>query len=393
MLSQLARDRRILEEVVARVPLGVALLRGADHRFDLVNRRYLDLLPPGRDDVIGRSVAEVAPEAAAVFPLLDRVLETGERVEQEDFAVPFGGAGAWLGNRYYTFSYDPVPDDDGRVGGVLVTAVETTERVRRERELADELDAEHEVATTLQRALLPAALPTIPGASMAALYRAAGQQFEVGGDFYDSFENRDGSFTLLVGDMCGKGPTAAAQTAMVRYTLRAYSAETSDPGLLLALVNDEMLRHAPEGPGAYFCTAVCGRVALTSAGGLSITFACAGHPPPLLLRDAGYDVVATGGTMLGAVADERYPTVTANLLPGDALVLYTDGVLEARAPESILTPEQLAASLAPSRLDESAAIALAAERAALRVNSHQRDDIAILVLTADDQTEHAQARS
>ena len=101
-------------------------------------------------------------------------------------------------------------------------------------------------AQTLQRALLPPHLPEIPGVELAATYRAAGEGNEVGGDFYDVFAQADGSYALVIGDVCGKGPQAAAVTALARYTLRAHAVAGLRPSYQLARLNDALLRqHAP----------------------------------------------------------------------------------------------------------------------------------------------------
>ena len=101
-------------------------------------------------------------------------------------------------------------------------------------------------AQTLQRALLPPHLPQIAGLALAARYRAAGEGNEVGGDFYDVFQQGDGSWVLVVGDVCGKGPQAAAVTALARYTLRAHAVAGLRPSYMLARLNDQLLRqHAP----------------------------------------------------------------------------------------------------------------------------------------------------
>src|SRR3954452_9086901 len=137
-------------------------------------------------------------------------------------------------------------------------------------------------AQTLQRALLPPHLPTVPGLELAAIYKAAGEGNEVGGDFYDVFPQADGSYALVVGDVCGKGPQAAAVTALARYTLRAHAIAGLRPSYQLARLNDAMLRQ--QAPG--FVTAALARVELTEAAA-QIKLTTAGHPHPILARADG----------------------------------------------------------------------------------------------------------
>ena len=110
------------------------------------------------------------------------------------------------------------------------------------------------VAQTLQASLLPAALPDIPGATVAAQYVASGEGMDVGGDFYDVFALDDGSWILVIGDVLGKGAEAAAVTALARYTVRAVAGRSPSPAATLAALNDEMLRQ--RNPDRRFVTAV-----------------------------------------------------------------------------------------------------------------------------------------
>ena len=121
------------------------------------------------------------------------------------------------------------------------------------------------VAQTLQASLLPAALPDIPGATVAAQYVASGEGMDVGGDFYDVFGLDDGSWILVIGDVLGKGAEAAAVTALARYTVRAVAGRSPSPAATLAALNDEMLRQ--RNPDRRFVTAVLARLEPHADGG------------------------------------------------------------------------------------------------------------------------------
>src|SRR4051812_9958277 len=192
-------------------------------------------------------------------------------------------------------------------------------------------------AQTLQKALLPPHLPAIDGITHAASYRAAGEGNEVGGDFYDVFPQSDGSYALVVGDVCGKGPQAAAVTALARYTLRAHAVAGLRPSYQLARLNDALLRqHAPG-----FVTVALARLEHTEHGA-RVELAVAGHPLPVLFQRGDATLVGEVGTPLGVIERPDLPEVTLELPPGDLLVFYPDGVTEAAAPQRLLGDRDLA---------------------------------------------------
>jgi serine phosphatase RsbU (regulator of sigma subunit) len=237
------------------------------------------------------------------------------------------------------------------------------------------------VAQTLQASLLPAALPDIPGVDVAAEYLAAGEGMEVGGDFYDVFALDDGAWALVIGDVLGKGAEAAAVTALARYTLRALAGQSPSPAATLAALNDEMLRQSAD---RRFVTAVLARLEPREGGGARLVVACGGHPPPVVLRaGGGGEVAGVPGTLLGVEAQVHIEDHEAQLAPGDALVLYTDGVTEARRDRP-LSPQALADALAPRHADGAGRLArevvrLAEEGAAVSL----RDDLAVLVVALE----------
>jgi PAS domain S-box-containing protein len=238
------------------------------------------------------------------------------------------------------------------------------------------------VAQTLQASLLPAALPDIPGVDVAAEYLAAGEGMEVGGDFYDVFALDDGAWALVIGDVLGKGAEAAAVTALARYTLRAVAGHSPSPAATLTALNDEMLRQSAD---RRFVTAVLARLEPLASGGARLVVACGGHPPPVVLRGGdGGEVAGVPGTLLGVEADVHIEDRELRLEPGDALVLYTDGVTEARRDRP-LSPQALADALAPRHADGAARVArevvrLAEEGAA----GPLRDDLAVLAVALEN---------
>ncbi|WP_049567368.1 SpoIIE family protein phosphatase [Nonomuraea sp. SBT364] len=220
----------------------------------------------------------------------------------------------------------------------LLRAREAAEAARAAADRARE-DAQQErrrlqeVLATLRRSLLPPALPDVPGLAVAAHYHTASPD-DLGGDFYDLYPLGDGRWGFFLGDVSGHGPGAAAVASLARYTLRAAALHDSDPASLLAILNTAMYE-GQAGEETHYCTIITG--VLTRAGdGFAVTFASGGHPPPVMLRaGGGADYLpTTGGVLIGLLPEAPSVTVVAELRPGDTLLLYTDGLIEARTHES-----------------------------------------------------------
>jgi len=234
------------------------------------------------------------------------------------------------------------------------------------------------IARTLQSSLLPAELPLIPGLETAARFRATGEGNEVGGDFYDLFQTGERGWTVVVGDVCGKGPDAAAVTPLARYTVRAAAMRERLPSRVLRLLNEALLRQPGE---RRFCTVAYAYFEALDDGA-RLGFASGGHPLPLVLRShGGVEWLGSHGMLLGAVADPTLDDQSAALSPGDAVIFYTDGVTEAGSPRAALGEERLAEVVAGCAGRDADAIAGSVEAAALEAeNGAPRDDIAVVVL-------------
>ncbi|MDP9376435.1 MAG: serine/threonine-protein phosphatase [Actinomycetota bacterium] len=234
------------------------------------------------------------------------------------------------------------------------------------------------VAHTLQQSLLPPTLARIPGAQVAVRFHAAGRGVEVGGDFYDAFETA-GGYALVIGDVCGKGPGAAAVTALARYTIRAVAMFESRPDKILTRLNEALLRQSESGD---FCTALVMHVKPAASGHI-LQVASAGHPLPLLLRpDGSGGEFGRPGTMLGVIPDADLPVDEVLLRPGDACIVYTDGLNEAAAPR-ILTPENLITLLRTSAAAGAEAVARRLDVIPTSAGEQMRDDTAIVVFSVD----------
>ncbi|MEO8424320.1 MAG: SpoIIE family protein phosphatase [Actinomycetota bacterium] len=233
-------------------------------------------------------------------------------------------------------------------------------------------------ARSLQERLLPKTLPHIPGVDVAARYLPAGDLLQAGGDFYDLFEMDDGSWKAVIGDVCGKGPEAAALMGFVRFTTRAVSRQDTKPSEALVKLNRALLEELEVGKNE-FCTAAVVRIRAHDEG-VRLTVAVAGHPLPLVVRANG-DVEEAGvpGTLLGMFEEIDISDQIVDLHPGDALVMLTDGVLEAgRDPgwESEVIPQLLATSAGMSPH----AIADRIKDAVADLDDRRTDDVAVLVM-------------
>src|SRR5215204_1258710 len=257
-----------------------------------------------------------------------------------------------------------------------------------------------EVARTLQEGLLPPRLPDVPGVEVGLSYVSAGE-VDVGGDFYDLFDTKmvdqDGSseppfssWGVVIGDVSGKGAEAAAMLAFARYTIRALATRESCPSAVISGLNEAMLHQRRERGNHKFCTVVYIRLEADERNmghGARITLSCGGHSPPFLLKAHGsISKVGQPGRAVGVFDDANLTEQEARLEPGDALVLYTDGVVEARSPAGLFFGEErLMALLRSSVALDASTIASRIEEAVLNFQEQTpRDDVAVLVLRVSD---------
>ncbi|MFH9688863.1 PP2C family protein-serine/threonine phosphatase [Streptomyces sp. NPDC021019] len=229
-------------------------------------------------------------------------------------------------------------DEAGEPLLIRTTLLDARDRRSYERELLRaRQDAERDrerlqrLATTLQRTLIPPAIEPVPGMEAASHYHFASSD-EVGGDFYDLFPLATGGWGFFMGDVRGKGADAAVVTSLARYTLRA--AAVSDPLPIRVLANlNTALNHQAQEDEPLFCTVIFGLlIPEENDVGFHVVLAGGGHPPAVLLRaDGSADYLPTpGGQLVGVVPDAQFTTATLDLRPGDTLLLYTDGLTEAR---------------------------------------------------------------
>jgi serine phosphatase RsbU (regulator of sigma subunit)/anti-sigma regulatory factor (Ser/Thr protein kinase) len=227
------------------------------------------------------------------------------------------------------------------------------------------------VAHVLSAGLAPDQAPVVGGCHVAVRYRPAGEGVEAGGDFYEAVDTPAGVI-LFIGDVAGKGAAAAALSAVSRVTLRTAARLTGDARAAL----DE-LNHALRGRDEMsLCTVAAVEMPPELPGTASVLRA--GHPPPLVVREGRPSAVGRSGPLLGAVEAADWPAEPVHLWPGDALVLYTDGVLDAALPDGTRFGEARLHSLVSESGDDPDAIVAALDEAL--ADLRLRDDVAVVAL-------------
>lgn len=241
----------------------------------------------------------------------------------------------------------------------------------------DEIEA---YATVLQRTLLPPLLPEIEAAALASYYHPASTR-RVGGDFYDVFALSDNRWAFFIGDVEGHGVHAAVATSLIRYTLRSAMLHYRDLTNALAELNSVLLRELNP---RRFCTVLCGTMQTQGEGrGFEVTIATGGHLPALVLGPDNGQAVAVrseDGMLVGLIPNAVFGACTLHLQPGQTLLCYTDGIVEARRGADPFDEDSLAAFAgdrgrlpAPRLIDE---------LATLIPKLGPDDDIALLAISA-----------
>jgi PAS domain S-box-containing protein len=242
---------------------------------------------------------------------------------------------------------------------------------------------EHSIAEELQRSLLPAKMPDVPGFAMAARYFAAGDG-SVGGDWYDALVQPDGQLLLVVGDVAGRGIAAASSMGQLRSALRAYALDGHSPASLLKRLNAFQIGMRDRGMTTVSIVAVDPETG-------DVRYAKAGHPPALIVEASGEAVWLreASGAPLGALDDPVFTEGSARMESGSTLVLYSDGLVEVRRETLDVGFERLGAATiaAPDAIDPLCDAVLAGTLA----NPAVEDDVTLLVLRRDGVRRRAAA--
>jgi sigma-B regulation protein RsbU (phosphoserine phosphatase) len=361
-------------------PCGYAVLDASGLVVE-ANAELLRLLGRTRDEVVGvLSFAQLVSAGGRiyldthVFPML--ALEGAGRELALDVVHADGTRVPVL------VSANVAPQAEPGRSRIRVVVLEARDRRRYETDLLESMRTIEaarreaaELAETLQRTLIPPTPPAIDGLAIAAAYRPAGDGREVGGDFYDVFQVAEHEWLAVIGDVTGKGVAAATDTAFVRHTIRALAMQIRDPSDLLRELNRAVLAHDTD----RFCTVVVVRL-VEDRGDWSVTGSVGGHPLPLVRHpDGTVAEVGSHGSLVGVIDAPSFETFE-HRLGEDLLLLYTDGVIEARREREFFGLEGLLPLVAGASHDPSAVTTAVVEAVLDFQDGDARDDNAVLTL-------------
>jgi serine phosphatase RsbU (regulator of sigma subunit)/ketosteroid isomerase-like protein len=341
MIDVIEEDRVRRATVRVDGPDAEAIEKGLAERKPILQERIADAASVARQEpkLFERVVEADLRDASGDAQDLEFLLALGVRsfvtVELRARARPTGMLSVGVSHSGRRFRQDDAHFAGvlaGRVALALDNAGLFSDLERSERERA-------EIAETLQRGLLPPPLPHIPGWSIAAMYRPAGAQNEIGGDFYDAFRI-PGGWMVVIGDVTGRGAQAASVTANARYTLRTAGVLTGDPVVALEALNRELLTR----PDAALCSVAV--LAIAEDPLEPVRLAIAGHSPPLLVDRDSVVEATVPAPVLGAFPEASWRVERVRVRAGQQLVIVTDGVTEAPGAEGRFGEARLHAELA-----------------------------------------------
>ena len=234
------------------------------------------------------------------------------------------------------------------------------------------------VTRVLEENLRPPGLPAIPGVELATSFRASAEHLEIGGDFYDAHGEAD-DWIVVLGDVCGKGVDAAVLNSRARQSIRTAARFDRSPGKILATLNEVLYEDTSD----KFVTVVCARLRPHADGRLTARVAVAGHPPPLVVRAGGtVEEPAVSGRLAGVIRhDDPYEEVELEVGVGDAMVMFSDGIYEAKGESGLYGLDRLRRLV--SRYAGAGAVAMceAVEQDVVEhLHGHAHDDMTALVI-------------
>ncbi|MCX4771503.1 SpoIIE family protein phosphatase [Streptomyces sp. NBC_01285] len=380
--------RRVARTAVPAVAEGCVLHLLHAGGLTPVSSAHMDA---GEQQWLGR----VAAEDPWLTDVLHRVIDSGQGLvlrSEELEGGPFGPASSGAGRAVSALSVNPLKAR-GRALGTLTFlyhqafAAEGASRflanLADRAALAIDSSALYEQrrrhVVSLQRHLLPRELPRIAGLTLSSAYEVGDVSLDVGGDFYDAVPGAQGGVTLLIGDVCGRGAEAAALTGLARHTLRTLLEDGRTPEHALGRLNQALVR---EGTSRFVTALVA--VLVPDGKGFRLCYWSAGHPAPLIRREDGtVEELPAHGDLLGVLEDIGYGSGATHVAPGDTLVMFTDGVTEARAADGTFFESRLRNAVAQTGAGEALGFAERLAEAVVEFRATGADDIAVLAARAE----------
>jgi serine phosphatase RsbU (regulator of sigma subunit) len=346
------RDERLRESLTAILSVPQPLAPVAPQAFRSGHAMMLD----------PRSAKALGSAHEALVPFLERGSSAA--------VIPLATQAEILGT-LTLLSLDPdrpvageVLEAASTIAGQAALALDNARLYQQQKQFAD----------SMQRSLLPRSSPQVRGLDVGAVY-ASSARMDVGGDVYDFVELADGRLAVVLGDVTGHGVDAAADMAMAKFVFRSLAREHPEPGDFLQAANEVVLEEIAEGK---FITML-----YVTADGASGELACAsaGHPPPRIVRGAAApEPLGVRGLALGIAEQQDYPAEHVRLEPGDAAVLFTDGLLEARRDGELYGEERLDAALAANASLAAEPLAQAVVEDCRAFAGELADDCAVVVV-------------
>jgi len=368
-----------LQAIINTIPEGIIIVKAPDSRPVLFNRAAAELLGrPPEPLTLPEKLPKLYEWHSASGELYDfeefpgtRAVRLGERVTDEEVIVhrPDGSSVS------LSVTAEPIRDAGGNVVAAVSTFHDVTSIQQHTRDIEGAYQREHTIAQALQKGLLTEPPERVGVLEIAALYRPALEEAELGGDFYDAFPLSSRKLAVVIGDVSGKGLDAAVQLAAVKYNLRSYAHRAGGPALALKRTNDALCRDtAVEG----FVTLFFGVIDVQTS---KMVWANAGHEPPLVRRgDSTIEELWPTGRALSVMTDSSYEERETELVYNDALMLYTDGLSEARTENGILSHEGLAEIFLRVNIKQASTAVDEVFSIVFESAGRLRDDVAIMLV-------------
>lgn len=362
------RKSEDLYRTLAEAAQDLIFVIGKDDTIEYVNSNAATFLGSTPDKIIGKKREQLFPEESDTQKTsLEEVLKKGKPIYKENQMIhdnDFTWQGTWLA---------PIIEN-GKTLSVMGVSRDITDQKIAELELKDAYEAQYHIAQTLQKSLLPPKMPKISDLEIKFFYQSASDGAEVGGDFYDVFRLSSGAHGIVVGDVSGKGIDAAAETAKVKYLLRDRAYYDSSPNNVLSKVNNAIFKQAID--QHFTALTYCIYDSFSSV----LKISNAGNPYPYCLSKNKF--IQLSGVPLSIMPKQSYPSTDIRLKKGEIILIFTDGLTEARINNSLFGSTRVKNYMKNNSHNKSLnqIIKGLVREARNFSNNHLRDDILILAM-------------